>query len=140
VPESPVIYSPTEPVARILTIRRQKVILDSDLARIYGVETKTLNQAVKRNADRFPAEFMFRLTPQEVMDLRSQFVTSNTQVIERQHDDWNWSQFVTSSRKHRGIPRVSAAVREGKSVYRARTRRVKSGKHGELNHTRGVQR
>lgn len=61
----------------ILTIRGQKVILDADLAEIYGVPTKALNQAVKRNAGKFPEDFAFRLTAQEVTDLRSQIVTSN---------------------------------------------------------------
>ncbi len=57
---------PTEPVeSRILTLRRQKVILDSDLAAIYGVTTKRLNEQVKRNARRFPGDFLFRLTPRE---------------------------------------------------------------------------
>lgn len=50
---------------RIFSIRNQKVMLDRDLASIYGVETRTLNQAVKRNLDRFPSDFMFQLTPQE---------------------------------------------------------------------------
>lgn len=54
---------PIEPL--ILTLRGQRVILDADLAEIYGVQTKVLNQAVKRNADRFPEDFMFRLTETE---------------------------------------------------------------------------
>ena len=52
-------------------------MLDEDLARLYGVSVKALNQAVKRNRERFPADFMFRLTAQEVRSLRSQIVTSN---------------------------------------------------------------
>jgi len=62
----------------IYEIRGEKIILDSDLARIYGVATKAFNQAVKRNADKFPADFMFRLTAREARRLqrsRSQFVT-----------------------------------------------------------------
>ena len=59
----------------ILFIRRQKVMLDVDLAALYGVEVKVLNQAVKRNIERFPADFMFQLTHQEYDSLRSQFVT-----------------------------------------------------------------
>jgi phage regulator Rha-like protein len=62
----------------ILTLRGQRVILDVDLAALYGVPTKALNQAVKRNADRFPREFAFQLVPEELAILRSQFVTSNT--------------------------------------------------------------
>lgn len=65
-----------EPLIRIL--RNQRVILDSDLARIYGVSTKVLNQAVKRNADRFPNDFVIQLTRKEWEGLRSQIVTSNT--------------------------------------------------------------
>ncbi len=57
-------------------IRGDKVILDEDLAELYGVETKKLIQAVKRNEDRFPTDFMFQLTNQEFSVLRSQIVTS----------------------------------------------------------------
>jgi len=63
--------------ALIRTVRGEKVILDSDLAAIYGVETKALNQAVKRNKRRFPEDFVFQLSAGELQDLRSQFVTSN---------------------------------------------------------------
>src|ERR1035438_116602 len=69
---------PLERIERaILLIRGQKVMLDSDLARLYEVETRVLNQAVKRNADRFPEDFMFQLTQEEaaaVLNSRSQFV------------------------------------------------------------------
>jgi len=64
-------------INKIYHIRDQKVMLDSDLAALYGVETKVLNQAVNRNIDRFPFDFMFQLTDQEWSDLRSQIVTSN---------------------------------------------------------------
>lgn len=67
---------PAERIERsILMIRGQKVMLDSDLAELYGVETKALNKAVKRNLDRFPADFMFRLTAGEAEALRFQFGT-----------------------------------------------------------------
>ncbi len=59
----------------ILVIRGQKVMLDSDLAALYGVETKVLNQAVRRNIERFPEDFMFQLTSDEAERLRSQSVT-----------------------------------------------------------------
>jgi len=62
---------------KIYEIRGQKVILDRDLARLYGVETKVLNQAVKSNIQRFPTDFMFQLTMDEC--LRSQIVTLNTE-------------------------------------------------------------
>jgi phage regulator Rha-like protein len=62
--------------AMIYELRGYQVMLDEDLAKIYQVETKVLNQAVKRNIDRFPPEFMFQLTEEEYEFLRSQFVTS----------------------------------------------------------------
>ena len=55
----------------IFTVRGQKVILDADLARIYGIATKRLNEQVRRNPNRFPSDFVLHLTPQEVTDLRS---------------------------------------------------------------------
>src|SRR5690606_9803179 len=63
--------------SQILLIRGQKILLDSTLAELYGVETKVLLQAVKRNISRFPDDFMFQLTKQEVNHLRSQIVTSS---------------------------------------------------------------
>ncbi len=62
---------------RIYILRGQKVMLDSDLASLYGVETKHLNQAVTRNRKRFPADFMFQLTAAEARNLKSQIVTSS---------------------------------------------------------------
>ena len=61
---------------RIYDIRGQRVLLDFDLAALYEVETKVLNQAVKRNIKRFPDDFMFRLSEEEWQDMRSQFVTA----------------------------------------------------------------
>ena len=58
-------------------IRGHKVMLDRDLAKLYGVETKVLNQAVKRNIERFPEDFMFQLTSEEYTVLKSQIVTSS---------------------------------------------------------------
>ena len=63
--------------SKIYFIRGQKVMLDRDLSELYGVPTKALNQAVKRNMERFPADFMFQLTWAEAERLRSQFVTLN---------------------------------------------------------------
>ena len=63
----------------IYEVRGVQVMLDSDLAELYQVETKALNQAVKRNLDRFPRQFMFQLNEIEFNSLRSQFVTSNTE-------------------------------------------------------------
>ena len=62
---------------RIQVIRGHKVMIDSDLAELYGVETRVLNQAVKRNLDRFPADFMFQLSADELEQWRSQIVISN---------------------------------------------------------------
>ena len=61
---------------RILLIRGQKVRLDADLAKLYGVATKAFNQRVRRNMGRFPSDFMFQLTDVESESLRSQFATS----------------------------------------------------------------
>ena len=73
------IMKPKKPISSlILNLRGQKVILDADLAELYGVPTKVFNQAVKRNADRFPEDFFFRLTGEEAEEVRrsrSQFVT-----------------------------------------------------------------
>ena len=69
---------PVERIAGcIYLIRGQKVMLDADLAVLYGVETRAFNQAVKRNPDRFPEDFMFRLTSEETASLRSQNVISS---------------------------------------------------------------
>jgi len=64
--------------SRILVVRGQKVMLDMDLAGLYGVTTKRLNEQTRRNLDRFPSDFVFQLTVQEVAFLRSQFATSRT--------------------------------------------------------------
>ncbi len=65
---------------RIYTFRGKRVMLDSDLARLYGVTTKRLNEQVQRNADRFPEDFSFKLKNQEVAELRSQIATSSKEV------------------------------------------------------------
>jgi hypothetical protein len=89
---------PTEQIAlRIRHFRGEKVLLDFDLAALYGVETRALNQAVRRNADRFPADFMFQLSSEETETL-SQLVTPSVAG----HDVSNSSQIVMSSGKYRG--------------------------------------
>ena len=71
------LLTPTESIeAKIFITRDQRVMLDSDLATIYGVPTKRLNEQVKRNLSRFPEDFMFQLTKDEVESLRSQNATS----------------------------------------------------------------
>lgn len=85
----------------IYLIRNQKVMMDSELAEMYGVETKVLNQAVKRNIDRFPEDFMFQLTNEEWENLKSQFVTSSetnylrSQFVTLEKGNSLRSQFVT---------------------------------------------
>ncbi len=89
----------------IYTIRGKQVMLDSDVAMLYHYETKKINQAVKRNIDRFPEKFCFQLTEEEFLNLRSQIVTLNEININAEQEN-NWSQIVTSSKsdnsKHRG--------------------------------------
>ncbi|TND09755.1 MAG: hypothetical protein FD123_879 [Bacteroidetes bacterium] len=73
----PLVFTEKEIVSRIYLVRDQKVMLDSDLAEMYGVETRVLNQAVKRNLNRFPLDFMFQLTDSEWENLISQNVISS---------------------------------------------------------------
>lgn len=80
---------------RIHLVRGQRVMLDSDLAELYGVTTKRFNEQIKRNSDRFPADFMFQLTEDEDESLRSQIATSNADSSLR-------SQFVTSKPRRGG--------------------------------------
>ena len=89
---------PPEPRIPILVIRDQRVILDADLARLYGVPTRRLNEQVKRNADRFPQDFMFQLSPAEWGVLKSQFATSSADagIVGN-----NRSQIATGSQRHR---------------------------------------
>jgi len=79
---------------KIYEVRGQRIMLDRDLAELYGVETKVLKQAVKRNINRFPSDFMFEVSPQEQKHLRSQFVTTN--VVANQGVTNLRSQFVTT--------------------------------------------
>src|SRR4051812_40977518 len=79
---------------RIYEIRGERVMLDFDLAALYEVETRVLNQAVKRNIKRFPKDFMFQLTRKEWNDMSSQFVMTYPQSVE--NDNINSSQFVTT--------------------------------------------
>jgi hypothetical protein len=90
-----------EIISRIHFVRGHKVMLDFDLAVLYQVETKALNQAVKRNGDRFPEDFMFRLTAKEWNSMRSQFVTASPQAIENERNNTMRSQFATASQSKR---------------------------------------
>ena len=113
-------------------IRGEKVMLDADLAKLYGVSTKALNQALRRNRERFPEDFVFQLTAEEFALLRSQIVTSNAEEPDSQGLRPNWSQFVTSSHKHRGArDRPYAFTKQGvamlSSVLRSRSTSLSCG-------------
>ena len=108
----------------IHTFRGQKVMLDFDLAMLYGVQTKALNQAVKRNIKRFPDDFMFQMTKEELDSLRSQFATANP-AGHHNIEEWR-SQFVTSNFTRMGLRRPPYAfTRNGigmlSSVLRSET-------------------
>ena len=91
---------------KIYEIRGQKIMFDFDLAELYEVETRILNQSVKRNIARFPKDFMFQLTQKEWEPLRSQIVISSKM------NDNNSSQIVMSSKKHRGAKYLPLAFTE----------------------------
>jgi hypothetical protein len=82
---------------KIYSLRKQKVVLDSALAALFGVETKVFNQAIRRNVRRFPDDFAFQITREEVVNLRSQSVTSSSSSSEVL-----WSQVVTLKEDARG--------------------------------------
>ncbi|HKK18922.1 MAG TPA: ORF6N domain-containing protein [Opitutales bacterium] len=65
-PDSPALFSPRKIASLVCIIREERVLMDADLAELYGVETRVLKQAVRRNIDRFPEDFMFELTKDEV--------------------------------------------------------------------------
>ena len=111
---------------KIYEIRGQKVIFDFDLAQLYEVEKRALNQAVKRNINRFPPDFMFKPTKKELItNLKSQFVISSSQEHDNQHDAK--SQFILSSlhggNRHipyafteQGIAMLSSVLRSEKAI------------------------
>ncbi|MGV8963374.1 MAG: ORF6N domain-containing protein [Candidatus Saccharimonadaceae bacterium] len=101
--ENKSIVSRQEIENQIYTIRSQQVMLDSDLARIYQVETKNLNKAVKRNAERFPVSFCFQLTEEEVENLRFQFGTSSL--------NYGGRRYLTYVFTEQGIAMLSAVLR-----------------------------
>jgi len=91
---------------KILQIRGQKVMMDQDLADLYGVETKVLNRTVSRNIDRFPEDFMFVLTPQELEDLKSQIVTSG----------WGGRRYLPRAFTEQGVAMLSSVLRSQRAV------------------------
>jgi phage regulator Rha-like protein len=99
-------------IRKTYVIREQKVMLDFDLAVLYEVETKRLNEQVKRNIDRFPEDFMFRLTSKEWQAMRSQFATASSQSIDNQENKSMRSQIVTTSQKKRNTPITPYAFTE----------------------------
>lgn len=96
----------------IYTIRGQKVMLDSDLAMLYEVETKVLNQAIKRNIDRFPEDFMFQLSNEEWQFLRSQFVTSKINNDEKR----GGRQYLPYVFTEQGVAMLSGVLKSKKAV------------------------
>lgn len=91
----------------ILLVRKQKVMLDSDLAALYGVETKALVQAVKRNLERFPDDFMFQLSREEFAILRSQFVTSS---------DWGGRRYPPYVFTEQGVAMLSSVLHSPRAI------------------------
>jgi phage regulator Rha-like protein len=93
--------------SRILLIRGHKVMLDSDLAQLYGVETRVLVQAIKRNMERFPEDFLFQLNRQEFRHLRSQSVTSNR---------WGGRRYPPYAFTEQGVAMLSSVLRSKRAV------------------------
>ncbi len=94
---------------KILSIRGHKVMLDSELAELYGVPTKALKQAVKRNIKRFPDDFMFALTYQEVRNLRSQIVTSSP-------SSWGGSRYSPMAFTEHGVAMLSSVLNSERAI------------------------
>jgi hypothetical protein len=87
-------------INKIYFIREQKVMLDKDLAEMYGIEVRVLNQSVKRNIDRFPKDFMFILTQKEFQNLKSQFVISS----------WGGSRKLPTAFTEQGVAMLSGVL------------------------------
>lgn len=93
-------------VSKIAVVRGQRVMFAQDLAELYSVETKVLMQAVKRNIDRFPGDFLFQLTEQEFTNLRSQIVTSN----------WGRTRYLPYAFSEQGVAMLSSVLRSPRAV------------------------
>src|SRR5712692_1499985 len=101
---------PTEQIERaIFLIRGHKVMLDADLARLYGVTVGRLNEAVKRNIERFPSDFMFQLTFQEVRGLRSQFAISKKGRGGRRYAPYAFTE--------QGVAMLSSVLKSKRAVH-----------------------
>ncbi|MEA3428918.1 MAG: ORF6N domain-containing protein [Thermodesulfobacteriota bacterium] len=92
--------------SKIYLIRGIKVMLDADLAGLYGVETKVLKQAVRRNIKRFPSDFMFKLTKDEFQNLRSQFVTSS----------WGGARYIPMAFTEQGVAMLSSVLKSDRAI------------------------
>lgn len=112
---------------KIYIIRGEKVMFDSDLAELYQVETRILNQAVKRNIGRFPTDFMFQLTNEEELNLRSQFVASNymannktsslrSQSVILKNSRGTHKKYVTNVFAEQGIAMLSSVLRSERAI------------------------
>ena len=119
------VHESLEPL--ILVVRNQRVILDADLARLYGVPTKRFNEAFKRNRQRFPDDFAFQLITTEFNDLRSQIATSSSQPAGSLESDRNRSQSVTGS--HGGRRYLPWAFTEHGAVMAANILRSEQAVH-----------
>ncbi|MDX6768184.1 MAG: ORF6N domain-containing protein [Elusimicrobiota bacterium] len=95
----------------IHVVRGRRVMLDSDLAALYGVATKQLNQAVRRNSDRFPDDFVLRLTSEEATALRSRFVTLDAPAGRGQH-----SKYLPLAFTEHGVAMLSSVLRSGRAL------------------------
>lgn len=103
---------------KIYFIRNQKVMIDRDLATLYGIETRVLKQAVKRNISRFPEDFMFELNKSEFENWRSQFVTSNS--------DKMGLRYLPSVFTEHGVLMLSSVLRSDKAIHPRRSRTERS--------------
>lgn len=112
------LISPEAIAPMVHWLRHEKIILDSDLAELYGVEVRVLNQAVKRNIERFPADFMFQLTAEEWDNLRAKMMTSKNEHHSAAHV--NSSQTVMSSKKHRDLKKCAPIFKITKCDLKAR--------------------
>ena len=93
-------------------VRGQQIMLDSDLAMLYNVETKRLNESVKRNIKRFPESFCFQLTEDEYADLRSQIATSNTEIAPSK----GGRRYLPYAFTEQGIAMLSAVLRSDEAI------------------------
>jgi hypothetical protein len=107
---------PTQVEQRIQELRGQRVMLDADLAALYRVETKTLNRAVKRNLNRFPADFMFRITARESGDLRFQSGTSSLRSQSGTSSSHGGRRYLPYAFTEQGVAMLSSVLRSQRAI------------------------